>query len=88
MAYSPLGGWTGANVLNDPTVLSVAASHNKSAAAVALRWIVQQNISAVTSVKRPAYAVEDLAIFDFVLSDSEMQRLSEAKSHDGLALLW
>ena len=43
-AYSPLGGWTGANVLDNPAVLSVAAAHHKPAAVVALRWVTQQNI--------------------------------------------
>ena len=39
-AYSPLGGWAKggtSHVLNDPTVNAVAAAHNTTAAAVALR---------------------------------------------------
>eukprot|EP01052_Picozoa_sp_SAG31_P020941 SAG31_NODE_1596_length_7800_cov_4.335801_7_plen_381_part_00 len=79
-AYSPLGGWTGANVLENPVVQSVAASHNRSAAAVAMRWVVQQGISAVTAARKSEYAVEDIGIFNFVLSEAEMNVLSAIKS--------
>ena len=75
-AYSPLGGWTGTDVLHHPTVLRVAAVHKRSAAQVALRWVVQQSIPAVTSAKVESYATEDLDIFSFALSSAEMAELS------------
>ena len=75
-AYSPLGGWTGTDVLHHPTVLRVAAAHKRSAAQVALRWVVQQGIPAVTSAKVESYAREDLDIFSFSLSPAEMAELS------------
>jgi diketogulonate reductase-like aldo/keto reductase len=81
-AYSPLGGWTGASVLKNPAVLSVAATHNRSAAAVAIRWVTQQNISAVTAASKAEYAEEDAGIFDFELTSAEMQKLSAIKSDD------
>ena len=84
-AYSPLGGWTGASVLKNPVVLSVAAAHNRSAAAVAIRWVTQQNISAVTAASKAAYAEEDYKTFEFRLTAAEMQRLSAIKSDDRAA---
>ena len=82
MAYSPLGGWalggTG-RVLNDPTVKSIGAAHNKSAAQVALRWVVQQGVVAVTSSDNAEYIAEDLDIFDFALSSAEMDALSKIR---------
>ena len=78
-AYSPLGGWarggTG-HILNDPTVKSIGEAHNKSAAQVALRWLVQQDIAVVTASNDIEYDESDLELWDFVLTDDEMQQLS------------
>lgn len=75
MAYSPFGQYTQVNVLNHPTVLSIAAAHGKSAAQVALRWILQQNISLVTRSGSYEHAVDDLSAFAFNLTNHEMKEL-------------
>lgn len=80
-AYSPLGGWTKVDVLKDPGVLAIAASHGKTAAQVALRWVAQQDIVVVTSSNEPSHDEADLGIFDFELSDAEMARLSAVHAH-------
>jgi len=81
-AYSPLGGFamggTG-HVLNDPTVNAIAAAHNSTAAAVALRWVTQQGVVAVTSSDNPDHIAGDLASFELELSDAEMARLARVK---------
>lgn len=83
-AYSPLGGWakggTG-HVLNDPTVKAVASAHNSSAAQVALRWVTQQGVVAVTKSDKVSHLEGDLAIFEpgMVLTAEEMQRLSKVQ---------
>lgn len=51
-AYSPLEGLPGKDVFKLPGVMKVAAAHNVSGAQVALRWLVQQNITIVTAVRR------------------------------------
>lgn len=79
-AYSPLGGWAKggtSHVLNDPTVVAVAAAHNRSTAQVALRWVVQQGIIAVTSSDKLDHIASDLEVFDFQLTDEEMQELAK-----------
>lgn len=76
MAYSPLGGLSGVNVLGDPDVVAVAQAHGVSTAQVALRWVTQQGVGAVTSGTDPDYLKEDLDIFRFTLSDEEMATLS------------
>ena len=75
-AYSPLGGLSHIDLFHNPTVLAVAAAHNTSAAQVALRWVVQQGVAAVTASTVASYDKSDLSIFDFVLSETEMQELS------------
>jgi 2,5-diketo-D-gluconate reductase A len=77
-AYSPLGH-TGAPVLKLPAVTKIAAAHNKSAAAVALRYIVQSGHSFVTASGESAYDKEDLALFDWSLTTSEMATLDHQK---------
>jgi diketogulonate reductase-like aldo/keto reductase len=77
-AYSPLGGWAmggTSRVLHDPTVVAVAKAHNRSAAAVALRWVTQQGVLLVTSSNNAAHDADDLASFGFNLTDSEMASL-------------
>ena len=81
-AYSPLGGWAKggtSHVLNDPTVKSVAAAHNRSTAQVALRWVVQQGIVAVTSSDNLDHIQGDLEVFDFALTDEEMTTLAQVQ---------
>ena len=79
-AYSPLGGvakhGTG-HVLNDPTVNRVAAAHNRSAAQVALRWVTQQGVVAVTSSDKLTHVASDLQSFDFNLTTAEMDELAK-----------
>ena len=75
-AYSPLGGLSGLDVFKDPTVIKVAAAHQVSAAQVALRWLVQQNITVVTAANELDYIKEDLNVFSFALSAQEMRTLA------------
>ena len=81
-AYSPLGGvakhGTG-HVLHDPTVNAIAKAHNRSAAEVALRWVVQQGVLAVTSSDNPEHIQSDLATFDFTLTAAEMAALAQVQ---------
>jgi diketogulonate reductase-like aldo/keto reductase len=48
------------DVFKIPQVVSIGKAHQKSAAQIALRWLVQQNISAVTAAHNPAYIAEDI----------------------------
>eukprot|EP00746_Dinoflagellata_sp_MGD_P020734 gnl/MRDRNA2_/MRDRNA2_148340_c0_seq1.p1 gnl/MRDRNA2_/MRDRNA2_148340_c0~~gnl/MRDRNA2_/MRDRNA2_148340_c0_seq1.p1 ORF type:complete len:313 (+),score=50.41 gnl/MRDRNA2_/MRDRNA2_148340_c0_seq1:116-1054(+) len=74
-AYSPLGGLSGIDVLKDPDVMAIAAAHNKSTAEIALRWVVQQGVVAVTASDKESHDMSDLDIFSFKLTQEEMMRL-------------
>lgn len=76
-AFSPLEGLSGQDVFKIPQVVAIGKAHKKSAAQVALRWLVQQNISAVTAAHNPAYIAEDIDIFDFELTVAEMATLAK-----------
>lgn len=75
-AYSPLGGSDGVDVLGDSDVNAIAKAHGVSAAQVALRWIAQQGSMFVTAGSNSSYIAEDLDIFSFSLTASEMARLA------------
>jgi 2,5-diketo-D-gluconate reductase A len=60
----------------NPTVASIAARHNKSAAQVLLRWHVQQGLVPIPQASAPIWLRENISIFDFALSTAEMQALN------------
>jgi 2,5-diketo-D-gluconate reductase A len=76
-AYSPLGGLSGVDVLGNPTVKAIGVAHGKSPAQVALRWVTQQGVVAVTASTNPSHLAGDLDIFDFNLTHDEMTRLTQ-----------
>ncbi len=44
-------------------------------AQVALKWILQRNVTICTQSSNPAHFQEDLALFDFTLTSAEMKVL-------------
>jgi diketogulonate reductase-like aldo/keto reductase len=81
-AYSPLGGspWGGSPVMRLPELQPIAKAHNKSAAQVALRWIVQQEIPFATATDNAEHIQEDMDVFGWSLSTHEMAVLSSIRS--------
>lgn len=60
----------------DPLLAEIGSTHDKSAAQVALRWLVQQEeVIALSKTARLERVQENLAIFDFTLSEEEMARI-------------
>jgi 2,5-diketo-D-gluconate reductase B len=73
VAYSPIAK---GRVKNDELLAQIGKAHGKSAAQVCLRWLVQQNVSAIPRTSRLERLSENLEIFDFELSEEEMRRIS------------
>jgi diketogulonate reductase-like aldo/keto reductase len=71
-AYSPLGS---GRLVNDPLLKQIGTYYNKSAAQVALRWILQHNATIATQSTSATHLGEDVNIFDFALSADEMKQL-------------
>ena len=56
---------------------AIAAAHGRSAAQVTLRWLVQQpDVVAIPKTAKAERLAENLAVFDFALTDAEMARMS------------
>ena len=72
-SYSPL--MRGGEVLADETILSIATAHSKTPAQVTLRWHIQHGLVVIPKSVTPARIQENAAIFDFELTDEEMQQI-------------
>jgi 2,5-diketo-D-gluconate reductase B len=71
-AYSPVAG--GAAV-NDATFREIGKAYGKTAAQVALRWLIQQEkVAAIAKAASEAHLIGNIDIFDFELSDEETER--------------
>ncbi|MCJ2133787.1 aldo/keto reductase [Methylobacterium sp. J-026] len=79
-SWSPLGQ---GKELHDPAILAIAQDHGKSPAQVVLRWQVQIGCVAIPKTARPERIVENIALFDFALSDAEMDRIAALDRPDG-----
>ena len=80
VAYSPVarGG-----VKSDKLLARIAKAHGKSAAQVSLRFLVQRGIVVIPRTSRVERLSENLAIFDFVLSEEEMAAIAGLARRDG-----
>jgi len=71
-AYSPLT--TGRN-LGDPRLREIAERNGRTPAQVLLRWAVQRGIPVIPKSTKRERIEENAQIFDFTLSDADMQAL-------------
>jgi 2,5-diketo-D-gluconate reductase B len=80
-AYCPLGR---GRLFKDPVLGEIARTKSKTIAQVALRWLVQKGIVApIPRSSNPSRLAENLAVFDFSLSNEEMKRIDALKRPDG-----
>jgi 2,5-diketo-D-gluconate reductase B len=80
-AYCPLGR---GRLFKDPVLGEIARTKGKTIAQVALRWLTQKEIVApIPRSSNPARLAENLAVFDFSLSDEEMKCINALKRPDG-----
>ena len=73
VAYSPIarGGAQGDAVLE-----KIGKAHGKSAAQVSLRYLVQQDIVVIPRTSKIERLEENIAIFDFELTEAEMAEIA------------
>jgi len=85
-AYAALGGqdaskvqWNellhGAKLVECDTVQEIATSVTKTPAQVLLRWALQRNCAVTPKTASPERMEENAQVFDFVLSDAQMEAL-------------
>jgi diketogulonate reductase-like aldo/keto reductase len=80
VAYSPIAK---GKIKGDAILARIGRAHRKSPAQICLRWLVQQNVSAIPRTSRIERLSENIDIFDFELSDEEMGQIHEMGSAGG-----
>lgn len=73
-AWSPLGK---GELLGDPVIVEIASGHDRTPAQVVLRWHIQLGNIVIPKSVTPSRIEENFKVFDFELTEEEMQRLSE-----------
>lgn len=72
-AYSPLAKQ---GVIGNETLQEIGGKYDKSEAQAALRWLIQQEtVTAIPKASSRTHHQENLDIFDFELTDAEMNRI-------------
>lgn len=82
-AWSPLG--TG-RMLGNEEILDIAAKYHKSAAQICIRWCLQHEILPLPKSVTPYRIVENANVFDFTLSDADMERINRLDNFGGSGL--
>ncbi|KAG8288108.1 1,5-anhydro-D-fructose reductase-like [Homalodisca vitripennis] len=68
----------------DPVVVRIAKSHNKTTAQVLLRFLIQSGINIIPKSVNPDRIRQNFQLFDFVLTNKEMAELNALdKGEDG-----
>src|SRR4030088_1381237 len=73
VAYSPVAK---GRIRSDPTLARIGRTYRKTAAQICLRWLVQQNVSAIPRTSKIERLSENIEVFDFALSDDEVQQIA------------
>jgi len=74
-SWSPLGGEEG-QVTRDPLIREIADAHGRTPAQIVLRWHVQNGLVVIPKSANPARMAENMAIFDFELSEDDLTRIA------------
>lgn len=76
-SWYPLGGRGHTQELfQDETIRELAAAHQKTPAQIILRWQLQAGFIAIPGSSNPEHIAENHAIFDFELTEEEMERMT------------
>ena len=77
-SYYPLGGRGHTQVLfEDPVIDALSQKYAKSPAQILLRWHIQAGYIAIPGSSNPDHIAENLDIFDFELTQEEMESIYE-----------
>lgn len=68
-------------LIDDPVMIKIGEKYGKSAAQVALRWAVQNDITPIPKSSNPVRIRQNMEIFDFTMSEGELAEV-DALNHD------
>lgn len=79
-AWSPLGQ---GGLLDDDTISKIASEHDRTPAQVILRWHIQLGNVVIPKSVTPKRIEENFQVFDFELSEDDMNAIAALDSEDG-----
>ena len=80
-SWFPLGGRESrGEILRDTVINRIASSLGKTAAQVIIRWHIQEGFSVIPGTDNPDYIAENIDVFDFELSDTQMNEIRALNS--------
>ena len=82
MAWGPLGGQGVDGVVKSSLLAAIGKKYGKSAAQVALRWLIQRGIVAIPKSSHKERMAQNFQVFDFTLTDEEMAQIATLNQHD------
>lgn len=74
-SWGPLGQGRD-DVLGHPVLVAIAEAHGRTVAQVVLRWLLQRDVVVIPKSSRPERMRENLAVFDFALTDEQMATIA------------
>jgi 2,5-diketo-D-gluconate reductase B len=80
VAYSPIAK---GRIKSDRALARIGDRYRKTAAQICLRWLVQQNVSAIPRTSKLERLQENINIFDFELSEADMREIYAMGSPSG-----
>ncbi|XP_061989179.1 D-galacturonate reductase-like [Rosa rugosa] len=87
-AYSPLGAartkWGDNRILGSDVIEEIALARGKTTAQISLRWVYEQGVSIVTKSYNKERMRQNLDIFDFCLTEEELEKMSHLPQRKGV----
>jgi 2,5-diketo-D-gluconate reductase A len=81
-SWAPIG--KGGGLLRDPSITGIATERGRTPAQVAIRWHIQLGLVPIPKTSQRRRLAENLDVFDFTLTEDEMNRLSSIDSGRGV----
>ncbi|WP_334328610.1 aldo/keto reductase [Companilactobacillus sp. HBUAS59699] len=63
-------------IFTDPILTKIGEKYNKSAAQVALRWLLQRGVVVIPKSTHEQRLIQNIDVFDFELNDADMKQIS------------
>lgn len=72
------------NMFSNETLSDIGKKYNKSVAQIILRWLTQRNVVALSKSTQISRMQENINIFDFALSNADMQEIAKLDTKTSL----
>lgn len=64
------------DIFDEPILKSIASKHGKSTSQIALRYLLQKGIAVIPKSVHKERLINNLSLFDFLLTDKEMDEIA------------